>query len=354
MRVISGVSRGTKLKTIESNTTRPTLDRVKESLFNILQNDLKDAIVLDLFAGSGALGIEALSRGAKKAYFCDKNIEAVKVIKENLVKTRLLDKAIVFYDDYANAIKKIKEKISIVFLDPPYKLDLAVSAINELIKQNLITKDSLIIIETDEINRDIEEVQKIEKIEIIDKRKYGRANLIFIKLAWAFLLNRRFHKSFVYKSSAKRKRKHIMEIFTLLENLEENIENSKKVPFTNKIMIEQDEILDVIKEIRLKLPEDLKQAKWVREERERILEEAKKEANDVVKEAENRIISMIDEHEITKKAYEQKNQIMEAANENSRQITQGAKEYADNILADLEKRLEKVLKEISQDRKELK
>ena len=145
-----------------------------------------------------------------------------------------------------------------------------------------------------------------------------------------------------------------MEIFTLLENLEEKVENSKKMPFTNKIIVEQDEILDIIKDIRLKLPEDLKQAKWVREERERILEEAKKEANDVVKEAENRIISMIDEHEITKKAYEQKNQIMEAANENSRQITQGAKEYADNIIADLENRLNKVLKEISQDRKELK
>ena len=145
-----------------------------------------------------------------------------------------------------------------------------------------------------------------------------------------------------------------MEIFTLLENLEENIENSKKIPFTNKVIIEQEEILNIIKDIRLKMPDDLKQAKWISEERQRILEEAKKEANDVVKEAENRIISMIDEHEITRKAYEQKNQIMEAANENSRQITQGAKEYADNILADLEKRLEKVLKEISQDRKELK
>ena len=92
-----------------------------------------------------------------------------------------------------------------------------------------------------------------------------------------------------------------MEIFTILETLEEQIENSKKVPFTNKIMVEQDEILELIKQIRLKLPEDLKQAKWVREERERILAEAGKEADDVVKEAENRIIAMIDEHEITKK-----------------------------------------------------
>ena len=181
MRVISGISRGTKLKTIESDTTRPTLDRVKESLFNILQNKIKGTVVLDLFAGSGALGIEALSRGAQKAYFCDKNFEAIKVIKENLSKTRFLDKSIVYNSDYVNAIKKIKEEISIVFLDPPYKLDLAVSAVNELIKQKLLTNNSIIIIETDELNRDIEELQKIENLEIIDNRKYGRANLIFIK-----------------------------------------------------------------------------------------------------------------------------------------------------------------------------
>ena len=89
MRVITGIARGTKLKTIETMLTRPTMDRVKESLFNILQDKIKDSIVLDLFAGSGALGIEALSRGAKKAYFCDKNSEAIKVIKENLNKTKL-------------------------------------------------------------------------------------------------------------------------------------------------------------------------------------------------------------------------------------------------------------------------
>ena len=183
MRVISGLARGTKLKTIENISTRPTLDRVKESLFNILQDKIKNTIVLDLFAGSGALGIEALSRGAKKAYFCDINHEAIKVIRENLNKTNLIDKAIIFNCDYENAIRRIDEKLSIVFLDPPYKLDLAVKSINELLKFDLLTNDSLIVIETDEINRDIEEVQKIENIEIIDTRKYGRANLIFIKLS---------------------------------------------------------------------------------------------------------------------------------------------------------------------------
>ena len=145
-----------------------------------------------------------------------------------------------------------------------------------------------------------------------------------------------------------------MEIFTLLDNLEDLIENSKKVPLSNKIMVEQREALDLIKDVRNKLPEELKVAKFVRQERERILAEAKKEANDIVKEADNRIIAMIDEHEITKKAYEQKNQIMSAANDSSRQITSGAKEYADNILATLQKSLEKTLKEIEQDRKQLK
>ena len=181
MRVISGIARGTKIKSIDSMSTRPTLDRVKEALFNILQNYIKNAIVLDLFAGSGALGIEALSRGAKRAYFCDINKEAIKIIKENLKKTRLIGKSVIYNEDYIIAIKKIKEPLSIVFLDPPYKLDLAVKSIKELQKNKLLTNNSIIIIETDELNRDIEELQKIENLEIIDNRKYGRANLIFIK-----------------------------------------------------------------------------------------------------------------------------------------------------------------------------
>ncbi len=181
MRVISGVARGTKIKTIENNSTRPTLDRVKESLFNILQDKIKEAVILDLFAGSGALGIEALSRGAKKAYFCDKSYEAIKVIKENLNKTKFLDKSVIFNSDYLVAMKKIKEKLSIVFLDPPYKLDLSINAIRELLKLKIIDEDTIIIIETDEFNRDINELKMIEKVEIIDTRKYGRAYLIFIK-----------------------------------------------------------------------------------------------------------------------------------------------------------------------------
>ena len=127
-----------------------------------------------------------------------------------------------------------------------------------------------------------------------------------------------------------------MEIFTLLDTLEDILDRSKHVPFTEKGIVDKEEILEIIQEIRLKLPDELKQAKWIKEERGRILQEAEKEADDIVREAENRIISMIDEHEITRKAYDQKAEIIETANEMSREITKGTKDYADGILENLE------------------
>ena len=145
-----------------------------------------------------------------------------------------------------------------------------------------------------------------------------------------------------------------MEIFTLLETLEELIENSRNVPFTNKGMVDKEEMLDLIKEVRIKLPEELKQAKWVKEERTRILIEAQKEADDIIKEAENRIIAMIDEHEITRKAYEQKAEIIETANEMAREISNGTKEHADALLANIEEVLGETLRTIQNNRKELK
>ena len=145
-----------------------------------------------------------------------------------------------------------------------------------------------------------------------------------------------------------------MEIFTLLETLEDIMEKSRNIPFSNKCIVDKEEILEIIKEIRLKLPDEIKQAKWVKEERQRILVEAQNEANDIIKEAENRIISMIDEHEITIKAYEKKVEIIETANEMSREIKSGTEEYADGVLAGIEVALEDALKVIKNNRKELK
>jgi len=145
-----------------------------------------------------------------------------------------------------------------------------------------------------------------------------------------------------------------MEIFTILESIEDILEKSKGVPFSNKVLVDKEEILEQISELRLKLPEELKQAKWIKEERQRILVEAQKEADDIVKEAENRIISMIDEHEITKKAYEKKAEIIETANEMSREISKGTKDYADNVLNGIEVALQEALKIIQNNRNELK
>ena len=130
-----------------------------------------------------------------------------------------------------------------------------------------------------------------------------------------------------------------MEIFTLLETMENILAGSRAVPFTDKVVVDREEMLEMIKEIRLKLPEDLKQAKWVREERTRIMQEAQKEA-------ENRIISMIDEHEITRKAYEEKAKIIDTAHEMSREMSEGTKSYADNILGDVETTIETLQRDV--------
>lgn len=138
------------------------------------------------FQEAGALGIEALSRGAKNVVFCDNNKKATNIIIRNLNKTHLIDSANVFNCDYKMCIEKItgKIKFDIVFIDPPYKMDVAVKSVREILKNDIVKKNGIIIIETDEIQRDLNEIETIlkDKINIIDKRKYGRANLIFLSL----------------------------------------------------------------------------------------------------------------------------------------------------------------------------
>ena len=120
MRVITGKARGVVLKTPDGMTTRPTTDRVKEALFSIIQFDIPCAKVLDLFGGTGQLGIEALSRGAKLAVFVDQNDSACRLIKENLRRTKMENDAHVVCADYLSYLKRSKETFDIVFLDPPY------------------------------------------------------------------------------------------------------------------------------------------------------------------------------------------------------------------------------------------
>ena len=145
-----------------------------------------------------------------------------------------------------------------------------------------------------------------------------------------------------------------MEILTILETLEELVEKATSVPFSGKCLVDREEMLEIVKEMRLKLPDDIKQAKWVKEERQRILLEAQKEANNIVKDAENKISSLVDEHEITKKAYEQSNEIVSTAQKNARDIRLGTREYADSILNKVEEILRETIEVIEVNRDELK
>lgn len=181
MRIISGKSRGTKLYTLEGLETRPTLDRVKESMFNIISSEIPDSTVLDLFAGSGAIGIEFASRGAKKVILCDNSKKAIEVIKKNIEKTHTQDLVVAYNCDFREALDKINGKtINIIYIDPPYKTDYIKQSIETLLKLKCIDKDTLIICETDEVERVLNEIKDLN-IKVIDQRKYGRANLIFLK-----------------------------------------------------------------------------------------------------------------------------------------------------------------------------
>lgn len=132
MRVITGLARGKKLRTLAGNDVRPTTDMVKEAVFSTIQFEIENSRVLDLFAGSGQLGIEALSRGAKEAVFCDNSREAINVVKDNLSSCSLSDKAVVLQTDYETFLMRNSEAFDICFLDPPYSAGYYEKALNLL------------------------------------------------------------------------------------------------------------------------------------------------------------------------------------------------------------------------------
>ncbi len=132
MRVITGTARGKRLKELKGDNVRPTTDRVKEGLFSSIQFDIEGRRVLDLFAGSGQLGIEALSRGAETATFIDNSIESVEIVKENLKTTGLEKQAIVFRSDYSDFLSASKSVYDIAFIDPPFAEGLWEDALNKV------------------------------------------------------------------------------------------------------------------------------------------------------------------------------------------------------------------------------
>ncbi len=182
MRIISGKAKGTKLYTLEGTNTRPTLDRVKESIFNIIQNDIEDAEILDLFAGSGAIGLEFLSRGARNAVLCDKSKDAIEIIKRNVQKTHMEEKTQILNLDFETCLDKVKNRqFDIIYIDPPYVTKYILKSIEKIIAQENLKKEGIMILETDDEQRILREIES-EEVRIVDKRKYGRATIIFLKL----------------------------------------------------------------------------------------------------------------------------------------------------------------------------
>lgn len=143
MRVIAGKARRIPLVTVKGMETRPTTDRTKETLFNMIAHGLCDCTFLDLFSGSGAIGIEAISRGVKKAVFVENNPNAIQCIMENLKKTQLEDQAEVIREDVFSALRRLdgREKFDYVFMDPPYNHMLEKEVLTYLAKSDLLEKD---------------------------------------------------------------------------------------------------------------------------------------------------------------------------------------------------------------------
>ena len=179
MKIISGKYKGRVLEGFDIAGTRPTMDRVKESLFAMIQSYLEDATVLDLFAGSGNLGIEALSEGAKEIYLVDKNNKACQVIKRNVNKIGV-EVSDIFCGDYKSALKKYQEqsiKFDIIFLDPPYQTDLVKKSIEIIEKYELLSKNGIIVAESNTLDKIIYS----DKLEIVKSKKYGDKVVAILK-----------------------------------------------------------------------------------------------------------------------------------------------------------------------------
>ena len=177
MRIITGSARGVSLFTLPGEATRPTAERTKEAVFSMIQFDIEGRSVLDLFAGSGQLALEALSRGAASAVLCDRSKDAINIIKRNAEKTRLSDRCKIFSSDAQTLLGRLgEERFDIVFLDPPYALKAIPGVLSSLIANNRIKPTSVIVCETAEFS-DVfgSDAELYEKFNVKKQVRYGAA-----------------------------------------------------------------------------------------------------------------------------------------------------------------------------------
>ncbi len=186
LRVISGNLRGKKLFSVKSLTLRPTSDRVKEAIFNILQNCISGQNVLDLFAGTGALGIEALSRGARSALFIEENPKSLVALRKNIEACKLKEQTEVLMKDAKTGIKILEtrgEPFGLIFLDPPYGKGLVGQTLQTLAASSILSPDTFIVAE----HSLTEELQLIPPLQPVDRRRYGSTQVSFFRIEKAFM-----------------------------------------------------------------------------------------------------------------------------------------------------------------------
>lgn len=183
MRVIAGKARRIQLETVKGDNTRPTTDRIKETLFNMINNRLWDVDFLDLFSGSGGIGIEALSRGARSATFIENNRNAAKCISNNLIRAHFEEQAELIINSVSFGLKSLNNKkrvFDIVFMDPPYDKQLEKEVLIFLSNSNLINEDSLIIVEAS-LHTDFEYVEQLG-YKIKREKRYKTNKHLFLQL----------------------------------------------------------------------------------------------------------------------------------------------------------------------------
>lgn len=180
MRVIAGTARSLPLKAPTGEGTRPTTDRIKETLFNMLQGYMNDCVFLDLFAGSGGIGIEAISRGGRKSYFIENSSEAINCIQENLKFTRFEEKAVVIKQDVLSGLSHIFEKeADVIFMDPPYGQDLEKQTLFKLAGMKYVTENTLIVVEA-QSDTDFSYLGEVG-FELVKEKKYKTNKHVFIQ-----------------------------------------------------------------------------------------------------------------------------------------------------------------------------
>lgn len=176
MRIIAGKHRGRKLAEINVDGIRPTADRVKESLFNMLAMRVADAVVLDLFCGSGNLGLECVSRGAQRVHFNDYSKNSLAVLNKNIAAMGEADKCKITNLDYLACLQSLNCKFDLIFLDPPYAMEYGLPALNKISERGLLNADGIAVYERD---RPFE--GQVEGLTFFNERKYGKTYLSFFK-----------------------------------------------------------------------------------------------------------------------------------------------------------------------------